>query len=802
MLTNYLKIAWRNLFRNRVYALLNVVGLSLGLACALLVFWFVRFQTTFDDYHTHIDRIYQVTTEFRSDGSSYSRGVPPPMWKAMRTEMPSLTTAMCIGAYDLLLATVDAAGKPQKKFKEEGMKSAYVQPEYFSIFDYTWQVNEAKRALSKPNTIVLSQRMAEKYFGKADPMGKILRLENQLNLEVTGIVNNPLPNSDLPFEFFVSFATLEAHPEYSYGGPELDHWGGVNSNTYCFTLLPESARLEGLNAQLERLNVKYHGKDPRSYRHHLVSYAEMHHSERYYGTVSMKWIWVMASIGLFLIVTACFNFINMATAQALGRSKEVGVRKSVGGTRTQVFIQFLIETTLITLFALVLGFAMASSLLPNVGDWLDQPNVWPTVVNWSDTTLWLFLGGLLLVVVLLAGSYPGLILAGFRPVAALKGGVTARQIGGLSVRRGLIVSQFVLIQLLVICTLVVNNQVDFMLNKSVGYETKGIVEIPVPAPDKVNQATFRERLLAIPGVDNATFCLFMPTDNSNNSTNFSFDTRQKDEIWQINTKNADHHFVETFGLKLVAGQNIPPSDTVRGYLINEKAVKRLGLKAPAEAVGKNLTVWGITAPIYGVLKDWNNTSLQNDIDPIAVFTYKDIHYSCGIKLSSTNLQQTMQQVEELWNEYFPDNLYEQRFLDDRIAESYTLEKIMLNLIRFFSLIAILIGCLGLYGLVKFMATQKTKEIGVRKVLGASLPSILALFGKEIVVLITIAFLIAAPMGWYLMHSWLEDYTYKIPIGAGSMLLAIALTFLVAILTASYESLKAALMNPVKSLRSE
>jgi putative ABC transport system permease protein len=405
-------------------------------------------------------------------------------------------------------------------------------------------------------------------------------------------------------------------------------------------------------------------------------------------------------------------------------------------------------------------------------------------------------------VVLLAGSYPGLILAGFRPVSALKGGVTARQIGGMSVRRGLIVSQFVLIQLLVICTLVVNNQVDFMLNKSVGYETKGIVDIPVPAPDKVNQTTFRERLLAIPGVADATFCLFMPTDNSNNTTNFSFDTRQKDEVWQINTKNADHHYVEAFGLTLVAGKNIPPSDTVRGYLINEKAVERLGLKAPAEAVGKNLTVWGITAPIYGVLKDWNNSSFQNEIDPIAVFTYKDIHYNCGVKLAATNLQQTMKEVEKLWNEYFPDDLYEQRFLDDRIAESYTLEKIMLKLIRLFSLIAILIGCLGLYGLVKFMATQKTKEIGVRKVLGASLASILGLFGREIVVLIVIAFLIAAPAGWYLMQAWLEDYTYKIPIDAGIMLLAIILTFLVAILTASYESMKAALTNPVKSLRSE
>lgn len=802
MILNYFKIAWRNLLRNRVYAMLNVAGLSLGLACALLVFWFIRFQTTHDYFHTNIDRIYQVTTEFKFDGSSYSRGVPPPMWKAMRTEMPQLTTSMCVGAYDQLFAVLDNEGKPQKKFKEEGPKTTFVHPEYFSIFDYNWVVNDARRALDKPNTIVLSQKMAEKYFGKEDPVGRIIRLENQLDLEVTGIVNNLPENSDLPYEFFVSFATLEANPKYRYGGPDLNEWGGVNSNTFCFTLLPQNMSADRVQKQLDALNKKYHGKDYKSYFHHLVPYTEMHHSETYYGAMPMRWIWIMGAIGLFLIVTACFNFINMATAQALRRSKEVGVRKSIGGTHTQVFVQFLIETALITLVALLLGLGIAASILPSTSEWLGHPGAWPTSVEWTDATLWVVLAGMLVVVVLLAGSYPGLILAGFRPVLALKGAVTTRQIGGMSVRRSLIVFQFVLIQLLVICTLVVNNQVDFMLNKSVGYETKGIVQVPIPAPDKINQATFRERLLTIPGIADASFCLFMPTDQSNNTTNFRFDTRQKDEVWQINTKNADHRYISTFGLQLVAGQNIPVSDTLQGYLINEKVVERLGLKSPNEAIGKTLRVWGKPAPIYGVLKNWNNTSFQNDIDPIAVFTWKDIHHSCGIKLNTANLQQTMQSVEKLWNEYFPDYLYEQRFLDDRIAESYQLEKIMLKLIRVFSLIAIFIGCLGLYGLVKFMASQKTKEIGVRKVLGASLTSILSLFGKEIAVLIAIAFLIAAPAGWYLMQAWLEDYTYKIPIGGGIMLLAIALTFLVAIITASYESMKAALANPVKSLRSE
>jgi putative ABC transport system permease protein len=341
-----------------------------------------------------------------------------------------------------------------------------------------------------------------------------------------------------------------------------------------------------------------------------------------------------------------------------------------------------------------------------------------------------------------------------------------------------------------------------MLSRSVGYETKGIAQIRIPTPDKINQATFRQRLMEIPGISDATFCLFLPTTNSNNTSNLKFDTRQKDEIWSINTKNADSHYAETFGLQFVAGKNIPASDTIRGYLINEKALERLGMKDPNEAIGKNLTIWGTTAPIYGVLKNWNNGTFRNGIDPVAIFTYNDYNFNCAIKLNSANLHGTMKSVEKLWNEYFPEYLYEQAFMDEKIAKSYALENMMLKLIRVFSFIAIFIGCLGLYGLVKFMASQKTKEIGVRKVLGASVGNILGLFGKEISLLIGAAFVIAAPLGWYAMHGWLEDYEYRIPIGAEIMILAIMITFFVAAITAGYESVKAALNNPVKSLKSE
>ncbi len=802
MLKNYLTIAWRNLKRNRVYTLLNVFGLALGLACGLLVFWFIRFHTTHDDFHPKIDRVVGVTTEFHFDGVSHSRGVPPAMWRAVNSESSAQVSSMCVENYGTLLAVLDENDRPVKKFKENegGPKLAYVQAGFFQMFKYDWKIGSAS-ALKKPNVIVLSERMAEKYFGEEDPVGRIIKLENALKLEVVGVVSNPRNNSDLNYEFFVSFETLLAHKDFVYGGPDIETWTGVNSNTYCYALLPANFSISKFNKELQAINKKYHGNDWKSYRHKATFFREFHHSETFYGPVPYKWLYIMMVIGIFLIITACFNFINMATAQALRRAKEVGVRKVVGGQQVQVLSQFLIETAMITLFALLAGFVMASLLLPYINDWLDLGTGWPEKVRWTDPLLWLFLIGMFVVVVLFSGSYPGMILAGFRPIVALKGAMSQKQVGGVNVRKGLIVLQFALIQVLIICTLVVNQQVSFMLNKSVGYETKGIVEIPIPTPDKINQETFRNRLLNIPGIENASMCLFMPTTNSNNTTNCRYDTRQKDEVWQINTKNADHHYIETFGLEIIAGKNIPRSDTTMGYLINEAVVKKLGLESPEEAVGKNIKVWN-TAPIYGVIKDWNNRSFENEIEPIAIFTSKDIHYNCAIRLKSQNLNATMKEVEKVWNTYFPDFLYEQTFLDEAISNNYQFVKTLLKLIRFFSIIAIFIGCLGLYGLVKFMAAQKSKEIGVRKVLGATVSQILGLFGKEILVLVAVGFLIAAPLGWWLMAGWLKDYTYRISIGAGIMLAAIGLTALVAIITSLNESLRAAWTNPTKSLKSE
>ncbi|MFT4033572.1 MAG: FtsX-like permease family protein, partial [Siphonobacter sp.] len=498
-------------------------------------------------------------------------------------------------------------------------------------------------------------------------------------------------------------------------------------------------------------------------------------------------------------------FINLATAQALKRSKEVGVRKVIGGTKGQLFWQFISETGLITLIGVVLSVLIVEPILPSLNNWVYESaglNLFGNLTLFSDLPMILFLVVLMLIVTLFSGSYPGLVLAGFQPVAALKGKISTQQVGGLSVRRSLVVVQFILTQILIIGAIVITQQMDFFRGKDIGYDPSAVVMINLPIPDKVSES-LRHRFLQVPGVERVSFAFSAPTSQSNNTTNHRFDTRQEYEKWSVNTKPADSHYLETYGLKLIAGKNIPDSDTTRGFLVNETYVKRLGQNLkPADVVGRNLNVWGRTAPIYGVIKDWNNLSLHNEIQPIAVFAYQSKFLNAAMKVNTAHLPQTLAGIEQIWNENFPDYLYDQTFLDQRIAQAYQTENLILQLIRAFSCIAIVIGCLGLYGLVSFMAAQKTKEIGVRKVLGASVTQILGLFGKEFGKLVSIAFAVAAPLGWWLMSQWLEDYTYRISIGWQVFVAAIIITAIIATLTVGWQSFRAATTNPAKSLKSE
>ncbi|MCK6693681.1 MAG: ABC transporter permease [Thermoanaerobaculia bacterium] len=793
MLRNYLTVAFRNLRRHGSYTAVNVAGLTLGITCGLLIFLLARFHLSTDTYHAKADRIYRIVTDLHFGNRIQTPGVPYPFAKAFRSDFPEVeVVAQTRFLYNSLVSVGSKGTEQRKKFMLE-QEMGFFEPEFFDVFDYQWLKGD-KNVLREPFTAAITTSMAAKLFGDQNPVGQTIRVDNKQEYKVAGLLADIAPNTEFKREIFLSYASYQSITPKE----DLEHWGGVSSNQQCFVVLPPAVKAADIEQNMKPFIKKFH-EDHDKWEHHLQPLSDMYFNPDYGGDVPKALLWALVVVGLLLVGTAGINFINLATAQALNRSREVGVRKVVGSSRMQLFTQFLLETGIITLFAVLSSLALAYWLLPAVND-LTHSKI---AIEWSnDFTLWAFLLAMLLGVTLFSGAYPALVLAGFKPVQALKGKITTQTLGGYSVRRGLVVAQFVICQILVIAALVITGQMRLLKNASMGFQKEAIVMLPLPQTDKSKAQTLRQQLMQVSGVKNVSFAFDSPAGNTNNTTNCRFDTRQEDELWQIDTRPADEHFLETFGLQLVAGRNLQPSDTVREYLINETALKKLGLSAPDEAIGKSFRVWGIKAPIVGVVRDFHTRSLREEIGPVVLMSSLDNYMACGVKIDLSQTTRTLAVLEKTWNQIFPDEYYSYEFLDDRIARFYEMESALLGMVQGFCGIAIFIGCLGLYGLISFTAARKKKEIGVRKVLGASTGQILGLFGKEFIRLILLAFLLAAPVGWWAMNNWLEDYPYRIALNAGIFLLAIGLTLLVAALTVSAQSVKAALAQPADSLRTE
>jgi putative ABC transport system permease protein len=797
MLKNYFKIAWRNLKRNKSYAAINIIGLSLGIACSILIFTLVSFHLSFDDFHKNKDRIYRVVTEIHNDEISHTPGTPPPFAKAMRTDY-ALTdkVAQAITFWDELISIPSPT--ENKKFQEDNGMTA-VDPEFFDIFNFPFVQGDIKTALNEPFTAVVTQKIAKKYFGTENAIGKVFRVDNKTDFKITGILKDIPLNTDRKQEIYISHKSIKALSDFL----SSDNWGGINSETHCFLLLKPGVTAKQVENVFPGLKKKYYkGNSGDAYVYKMQPLADIHFNPDYNGYADKKYLWALSFVGIFLIVTACVNFINLATAQALNRAKEVGIRKVLGSMRFQLFWQFIAETALITFFAVLVAYGLAQLGLPFLnGLFKTQLNINP----FTHTTLLIFIIITAFAVIFLSGAYPGLVLSGFQPVAALKGKLSQKSVGGFSLRRVLVVTQFAISQMLIIGTIVIAGQMNFSKKSDLGFRKDAIVMLSVPQNDSaglIKMETLRNRLAEVPGVEKVSFCMQAPASQSNNTTDITYDNRPKQELWNVNSKDADDQYVPTFDLKIIAGRNLYKSDTIREFLVNETFVRKLNLKSPQEIINKNINVDGKKALVVGVVKDFYNYSFRTDIAPIAIFSNYHQYGNCGVKINLANVKPTLTAIEKAWNETYPEFVFSSQFLDERIASFYELDDIMLKLIEAFAGIAIFIGCLGLYGLVSFMAVRKTKEIGVRKVLGANLSSILWLFGKEFSRLLIIAFLIAAPLAFWAMTKYLQDFKYRIQIGAGIFVLAILSTFVVAAITVGYKSIRASLANPVKSLRSE
>lgn len=805
MLKTYFLVAFRNLRRNRGYAAINILGLAIGVAASLLIFLEVQYELSFDTFHKKKDRTYQVLSTFTtSQGQESNSGVPYPLPKALRTDHPELEEVTTIFAFDHTLISIPGVNNSLLKKFMESQGVIFAEPSFFNVFDFPLLSGNASTVLKDPSSAIITQETAERYFGDwQKAIGQTILYENKTLYRITGILKNPPHNTDFPLKVVFPYSSFaEANNN--------NDWSSTAGANMSYIVLPPDISMNAFNKKLAALNKKYkHPKDAARSSLILQPLSNLHFNEDVGNmaqrTFSRNVIRVISLIGAFLLVIACVNFINLATAQAVNRSKEVGVRKVMGSQRWQLINQFMCETFIITLAAVVLGSVITVAALPFVNNLLEvslQLNIF------SNPAILLYLATVTVMVTFLSGFYPALVISGFNPISALQNKKKMQQSGGLNLRRGLVIAQFVIAQALIIGTLVVLQQMKYIRTTSLGFDRDAVVNVPIPVNDSANRYkmdVLRDKLKQIPGVKQATLQYASPTELFGWRSRFIYDNITSDlGTTTAQLKWADEHYFETYNLKLLAGSIYPASDTVRGFVVNEALLRKVGVRDPQEALGKQLSFWGgnLKAPIVGVVRDFNIQSLKAPIEPVVLATRNQEYSLAGLKLQTADIAGTLAAVEKTWNDVYPEYVFEAKFLDEKVAFFYKLENQLSGLYKAFAVIAILISCLGLYGLVSFMATQRMKEVGVRKVLGASTGNIIYLFSKEFTLLIAVAFLIAAPLAGYFMQQWLQEFQFRTHLGLGVFLGAIIGSLGVAWVTVGYRAFKAASMNPSKSLRTE
>jgi ABC-type antimicrobial peptide transport system permease subunit len=581
----------------------------------------------------------------------------------------------------------------------------------------------------------------------------------------------------------------------------------TNSDFGCYVLFPQNTSVDNINQLLRAYSQKMQSADNKD-SHIIQPLSEVHYDTQTGNysnkTISRRLLNVLWLIGAFILLIACVNFINLSTAQAVNRAKEVSIRKVLGSKRSQLQFQFVIETFLIVISALILAGSITILALPYINHLLELSLSFNVL---SNPAFILFLLIVIIVVTALACFYPSIVLSRFNPVNVLKSKLTVNTAKGISLRRGLVVFQFIIAQSLIIGTLIIVKQMNYFMDQPLGFDKDAIINVPF----RVDTVWFRKvdylkhQLLSVNGVQAVCFSSNTPVeDGSDMWTTFKFDHARKEADFKAITKFADNEYIPAYKLQLIAGRNLQASNMTREFLVNESLMKSLGIKSPDEILNKEISIWGdrIKCPVVGVLKDFNDRSFRHDLAPLLITTNITMYSQAGIKLDTKNISSTLQSVKTIWEKTLPDFVYEYRFLDDKIAGFYKQESQLAQLYKIFAAIAIFLSCLGLYGLALFMAVQRTKEVGIRKVHGASADNIVYLFSKEFIMLIAIAFAIATPITWYYMQNWLQDYAYRISISWWLFAAGGFIAIIIALATISFQAIKAAYADPVKSLRSE
>ncbi len=799
MLRNYFNTIVRNIKKRKLFTFINIAGLSLGITCAIIIYLIISFETSFDRHHSDHERIYRVVgINSTYDEAKYEAGIPYPFIDAFKVDFPDVKNITITDAnfWQPVVAVTSPNGEI-KRFKEkEGV--VFAGEKYFNIFEYDWIYGNKESAFSKANSVVISESLANKYFGRTDVVGETVRYYNFTDLEITAVVKDVPKTTELPFNFIISFENFAA----KRGN---DNWASISSPVQCYIKLPANITPESIEARLKDFVAKHYPAESVEHMEvNLQQLTEIHHDERYYTysgrVVSKEQLTVLAIIGALIVLMSCVNFVNLNTAIAFKRSIEVGIRKVLGGTKAQLTMRFLGESAILTLAALSVAILLTEMLLPSI-DFITHYRL-----NFRDFDLLpiaLFSSSLFLIITLLSGLYPAFYLSKFNPVRAIKNDLNESYKSGWSLKRMLIVFQFSISQALLAAAFIVIYQIDYVRSANLGFEKEGIIEVLLPLNEESRLNTLKNKLNSNSFAEEVSF-----SSTGVSSGNLWWGTTQffgeGDPLeFESQVKFIDKEFQPAYGLEIIIGSNITENDSLSNFIVNEEFVKAIGLGSNyADAIGKEVKTWRYKGPISGVVKNFNYTSLHDEIQPMLMTYARKNLWMAAIKLKTSDLSYAINKIKSNWESVYPEFVFEYEFLDESLQKFYEEEERLSTTFNVFCLVAVLIGCMGLFGLSAFMAERRSKEIGIRKVLGATLTDIVSLTSLDFIKLMVLSSIIGSIAAYYFMNNWLQNFAFRVDTEWWIFVSTSLMTILITLIATGYQSLKAALTNPVEALKYE
>jgi len=788
MIKNYFKTAWRNLLQNKTFSLINIFGLALGMTCSLVIMLWLKDEINKDKFHQNGKRLYRVMeNQYYSGNVSTFDATPGILAENIVKDIPDIQMASQMLWEEEPLFTVD------NTYDKE--KGRYVEKDFLRMFSFKLIKGDPATALARPDAVVITKKLAEKYFKGQDAVGKMIKIDNTDNVMVTGVLDEIPKSSSLTFDFLMSFEQWRKKNDWA------KEWG--NNGPRCYVMLAQSASIDKVNAKVKNY-IKTKNKDS-NVELFLQNFGESYlYSDWENGKQNggrIEYVKIFSIVAIIILVIACINFMNLATARSLRRAREIGVRKVVGASKRQLIAQFIGESLFVSFIAICFSLLIVFLLLPSFNTLTEKH----LSIDLTDPSFLLILLGLTLVTGIISGSYPALFMSSLRPIIVLKGLLKFRS-GATYFRKALVVFQFALSIILILGMIVIYRQIDFIHNKNLGFAKEDLLYMPLEGELQKTYPTFKEQLLKQPGIKSVTSAQSSPLEVGSSTYGVRWPGKDTTKLILFSSNPVTYDYIKTMGIQMAAGRDFGNEyglDTMN-YLVNEAAAKKIGYKDP---VGKELTMWGDKGMIIGVMKDYHHNSLHVPIEPLILRLHK---MSWGgtywgnviVRTEKGKTKQAIASMEKLYKQFNPGFPFKYYFTDDEIANRYKAEYTVSKLSRYFAFLAIFISCLGLFGLVTFTAEQKTKEIGIRKVLGASVTGIVSMLSKEFLTLVLIASVIAFPVAWWAMHRWLNDFAYRVNIGWWVFVVAGIIAMLIALLTISFQSIKAAIANPVKSLRTE